>query len=87
MQPAASAGQTLQAIWLTGQFHGVMKPQTPIGSRRMQRGAALLVELVVLAAPRAMVAEVAERRGGLRGLRDSQIGAPISREIVSAISS
>jgi hypothetical protein len=22
----------LQAIWLTGQFQGVMKPQTPIGS-------------------------------------------------------
>jgi hypothetical protein len=33
VQPTASAGATLQAIWLTGQFHGVMKPQTPIGSR------------------------------------------------------
>src|SRR5437773_9785542 len=33
VQPAASAGATLQVIWLIGQFHGVMKPQTPTGSR------------------------------------------------------
>ena len=33
VQPAASAGITLQAIWLIGQFHGVIKPHTPIGSR------------------------------------------------------
>ena len=33
VQPAASAGATLHMIWLIGQFHGVMKPQTPIGSR------------------------------------------------------
>ena len=32
VQPVASAGATLQAIWLIGQFQGVMKPQTPIGS-------------------------------------------------------
>ena len=32
VQPAASAGNTLQAIWLIGQFHGVISPQTPIGS-------------------------------------------------------
>ncbi len=32
VQPAASAGTTLQAIWLIGQFHGVMKAQTPTGS-------------------------------------------------------
>ena len=32
VQPTARAGTTLQAIWFTGQFHGVMKPQTPIGS-------------------------------------------------------
>ena len=35
VQPAASAGTTLQAIWLIGQFHGVIMPTTPIGSRRM----------------------------------------------------
>jgi hypothetical protein len=32
VQPAASAGATLQATWLTGQFHGVIRAQTPIGS-------------------------------------------------------
>ena len=33
VQPTASAGATLQAIWLTGQFQGLMKPHTPTGSR------------------------------------------------------
>ena len=33
VQPAASAGATLQAIWFSGQFHGVISAQTPIGSR------------------------------------------------------
>ena len=32
VQPVARAGNTLQAIWLIGQFHGVIRPQTPIGS-------------------------------------------------------
>jgi hypothetical protein len=32
VQPAASAGATLQTIWLIGQFHGVISPQTPTGS-------------------------------------------------------
>ena len=32
VQPTAIAGATLQAIWLIGQFHGVMKPHTPTGS-------------------------------------------------------
>ena len=30
--PPASAGATLQTIWLSGQFHGVISPHTPIGS-------------------------------------------------------
>ena len=30
--PAASAGATFNAIWLRGQFHGVIMPTTPIGS-------------------------------------------------------
>ena len=38
VQPAASAGATLHMIWLIGQFHGVMKPQTPIGSRAISVG-------------------------------------------------
>ena len=33
VQPAAMAGATLQAIWFSGQFHGVIMPTTPIGSR------------------------------------------------------
>ena len=33
VQPAASAGAILQAIWFMGQFHGVTMPATPIGSR------------------------------------------------------
>ena len=33
VQPAASAGATLQAIWFSGQFHGVIMPTTPTGSR------------------------------------------------------
>ena len=32
VQPTARAGATLQAIWLAGQFHGVMNPHTPMGS-------------------------------------------------------
>ena len=48
VQPTASAGATLQAIWFIGQFHGVMKPQTPIGSFTIRGGAAVLLELVVL---------------------------------------
>src|SRR6056297_3370631 len=34
VQPVAKAGTTLRAIWLIGQFQGVIRPQTPIGSRR-----------------------------------------------------
>ncbi len=36
VQPVASAGTTLQAIWLIGQFQGVIMPQTPIGSLTMR---------------------------------------------------
>ncbi|MNE99931.1 hypothetical protein D3C80_1986790 [compost metagenome] len=31
VHPAASAGPTLTMTWLTGQFHGVIRPHTPIG--------------------------------------------------------
>ena len=37
VQPAARAGATLQVIWFMGQFQGVMKPQTPTGSRMSRR--------------------------------------------------
>ena len=36
VQPAASAGATLHMIWFSGQFHGVIRPHTPIGSRRIR---------------------------------------------------
>jgi len=32
VQPTASAGATLSMVWFIGQFHGVIRPQTPIGS-------------------------------------------------------
>ena len=38
VQPVASAGDTLQAIWLIGQFQGVIRPQTPIGSLTISVG-------------------------------------------------
>ena len=34
----ASAGKTLQAIWLSGQFHGVIMPTTPTGSHTWSVG-------------------------------------------------
>src|ERR1700692_2443779 len=33
VQPAASAGASLHAIWFSGQFHGGIMPLTPTGSR------------------------------------------------------
>ena len=38
VHPVARAGTTLQAIWLIGQFHGVIRPQTPIGSFTIRVG-------------------------------------------------
>ena len=35
VQPAASAGASFQATSISGEFHGVMKAQTPTGSLRM----------------------------------------------------
>src|SRR5438270_12113947 len=32
VQPAASAGDTFRVIIVDGEFHGVIAPQTPIGS-------------------------------------------------------
>ena len=32
VHPAASAGITLRVTWFIGQFHGVIRPQTPTGS-------------------------------------------------------
>ena len=35
VQPTATAGTTFKVTWFIGQFQGVIRPQTPIGSRRM----------------------------------------------------
>ena len=34
--PVASAGKIFTQVWFIGQFHGVIRPQTPIGSRRIR---------------------------------------------------
>ncbi len=36
VQPAASAGPTLQVTWFIGQFQGASRAQTPTGSRTMR---------------------------------------------------
>ena len=38
VQPTASAGATLVITWFMGQFHGVIMPQTPIGSLTIRVG-------------------------------------------------
>ena len=38
VQPVATAGATLQTIWLMGQFQGVIMPMTPTGSREIRVG-------------------------------------------------
>ena len=35
VHPAASAGPTFAVIWYSGQFHGVIRPHTPMASRTM----------------------------------------------------
>ena len=35
VQPAASAGASFQLISISGEFHGVIAPTTPTGSRRV----------------------------------------------------
>ena len=45
MQPVASAGKIFTVTWLSGQFHGVISPQTPIGFLDDQGRPALLLEL------------------------------------------
>ncbi len=85
VQPAASAGKTLSAIWLIGQFHGVISPQTPMGSwrstmrpRSSSKGKPLSTRMVSsrCCAPAATWAS-----------RDSDSGAPISEVTASTRSS
>ena len=84
VQPVASAGKTLVAIWLIGQFHGVMKPHTPIGSLTIvvdPRGSSNLKSLSTAIAVCRCAIPVAAC-----ACCDSAAGAPISSVITAAMS-
>ena len=85
MQPAASAGATLQAIWLSGQFHGVIRPHTPMGSFRMS------VEPLASSNWKLESTFVISKKWPMPAAtcaaRDSQSGAPISVDTLSTSSS
>ncbi len=82
VQPAASAGATLHAIWLIGQFHGVMKPHTPAGSLTMWDVPRSSSNSYV----RRMLRVVMKwpRPAGACAALASGIGAPISELMVAA---
>ena len=71
VQPAASAGATLQAIWFSGQFHGVIIPTTPTGSRTIIAEPEPLLERITLEDIERRH-EVAEAGAGLKLLRKAQ---------------
>ena len=80
VQPAASAGATLAVIWYSGQFHGVISAQTPIGSRAIA---------VVPSTPEAVAAQHLDRDAHVLDperhcpARAKAIAAPISATIAS----
>ncbi len=79
VQPAAMAGATLQTIWLIGQFHGVIRPTTPIGSRAISVRALDLLELIGLQ----HLDHAGQMRGagaGLEPQRELQRRAHLARE-------
>ncbi len=79
------AGATLQTIWLIGQFHGVISATTPMGS--------CVISVVPLLRCQAKVSQVRISSLRCRVPRPAcqpcakARGAPISREMRSAISS
>jgi hypothetical protein len=86
VQPQASAGATLQAIWLAGQFQGVMSPQTPTGSRTIcvvpcnrSNSKSLRTSSATMKWPRP--------EGACCGLATFASGAPISSLMACAMSS
>ena len=85
VQPAASAGATLHMIWFIGQFHGVISPHTPTGSRRMRVVPFASTNWIVLEDARVSASGGARPAGACAPFA-SDIGAPISCEIASAIS-
>ncbi len=82
VQPASSAGMTFSVIWLIGQFHGVMRPQTPIGSRTITwpsaKGSSHSKFFAACRKPAMCQGPVAAW-----SLVAKSIGAPISSEIAS----
>ena len=84
VQPVARAGTTLQAIWLIGQFQGVIRPQTPIGSftRRVGPRSSSNLKFFSTSIPVAMCAMPIG--AWARWARDT--GAPISSVMAAATS-
>ena len=85
VQPAAKAGATLQAIWLIGQFQGVIRPHTPTGSLRMRVVPCAFSKAKFSRMPRT-VPKCARPIAACAAF-DSHMGAPISFEMVSTTSS
>ena len=77
MQPAASAGASLVTIWLSGQFHGVIRPQTPIGSWVISVSPRRHVELEA-AQHLGRVGEIDDATMPVWISQESHFGAPIS---------
>ena len=85
VQPAASAGATLQAIWFAGQFHGVMRPHTPTGSRTTLVVPCIFSNSKSLRTPSATM-KCPRPAGACCGVATVASGAPISSEIACAMS-
>ena len=86
VQPQASAGATLQAIWLAGQFQGVIRPQTPTGSRTMRVVPCCFSNSKSLRTPSATM-KWPSPAGACCALAIFASGAPISSLIACAMSS
>ena len=89
VQPTPMAGMTLRVTWFIGQFHGVMSAATPTGSYRIalsgawspsgrSNSNALSARMMLLMWPAPAPTCAVDA---------SAIGAPISVEIATAISS
>ena len=87
VQPTPRAGATLRVIWFIGQFQGVIRPQTPIGSctRTSPLGPMGCSNWKVLRA--STVACMSPRPASAWAARAMEIGAPISSEMALATSS
>ncbi len=82
VHPAARAGATLQATWFSGQFQGVIRPHTPIGSRRTTESPARVSNSNSLSAAAATPKCAAPSRACAPW--DSFAGAPISAVMAAA---